>query len=110
MAFANGLDGPVARPYLPLAMIRFLLTLLALLTGLGAQVSPAQASMRSGGETEIGAIGELAGAAGLAARVAAHAQPTARTSALADEAMTGPMPRLPVAVPAVRIGIDRARE
>ena len=39
-------------------MNRLLITLLALLTGLVAQVSPAAATARVGGQTEIGALKE----------------------------------------------------
>lgn len=91
-------------------MTRLLLTLLALITGLAAQVSPAQASIRSAGEAEIGAVAQAPRLAAKVARMAARP--------VAAAALRVPARLLPglavrsyatVAVPAVLIRIDRAR-
>ena len=89
-------------------MNRLLLTLLALLTGFAAQVSPAQAAVRGGGDAEVASI-QAVHAVRLARQVAVRAvgQSVANDAQRRDAA---PMASLGVAVPAVRIGIDRARE
>lgn len=103
------LDGGRGNPYLPWAMNRLLLTLLALMTGLVAQVSPAAAAVRAGGETEIGAsaarqVSEAAvqAIAGTPREIAAR--PGLPVS-LADR-----VARLGLAQTTVLTGIDRARE
>ncbi len=90
-------------------MIRLLLSLLALVSGLAVQGVPAQARLCAAHDTEIGAPAP--------ARVAAHV--TVRAAALAvvqraPAAQTiGPVQRIPAAQigarPGVLIGIDRAR-
>lgn len=87
-------------------MNRFLLTLLALMTGLAAQVAPAQASIREG--TEVGSVQAVQSAVRLARQVAVRAAQAgvAHEIGLTDAA---PLPRLDVAFADVRIGIDRAR-
>lgn len=88
---------------------RLFLTLLALLTGLAAQVAPVQARV-SGRDAEVGAV-----------MSATEVQRQATTAVKLMAALrTGdrlprewPMPVEPALVrdaPAVRIGIDRARE
>jgi hypothetical protein len=89
-------------------MNRLLLTLLALLTGFAAQVSPAQAAVRGSGEAEIAstqAVHAVRLARHVAARTVAHS--VANDAQLRDAV---PLVSLDVAVPAVRVGIDRARE
>ncbi len=87
-------------------MTRFLLTLLALLTGLAAQTAPAEA--RVSGVAAVAA--ELAGggerqvaAARLADRPAVGQQRRARAAALRSLPTS-------VVIPALFVGIDRARE
>jgi len=91
-------------------MIRLLLSLLALVSGLAVQGAPAQARLCAPHETEIGAQAPVQMAAHVAVRVAALAVVPRAPSALT----VGPVLRLPaamvVAQPGVLIGIDRARQ
>lgn len=88
-------------------MNRFLLTLLALMTGLAAQVAPAQAAVREG--TEIGSVQAVRSAVRRARQVAVRA---AQVSVAHDSGLTdvAPLPRFDLAFASVRIGIDRARQ
>lgn len=88
-------------------MNRFLLTVLALMTGLVAQVAPAQAAVREG--TEVGSVQAVQSAVRLARQVAVRAAQAsvAYESGLTDKA---PLPCLSLDLVTVRIGIDRARE
>lgn len=91
-------------------MTRFLLTLLALLTGLANSSTPAQARVCEVGEAEVGAV-ELSRATALIAAQATvasvRAEPGERRIVAAhavdfqDQA---------VLTPTVRPGVDRARE
>lgn len=90
-------------------MNRFLLTLLALMTGLAAQVSPAQAALRAADEAEVGSVQTVRAAVRLARQVAVVAAATG----VAHEPRLGeasPLIRVVALAPAVRIGIDRARQ
>jgi hypothetical protein len=102
------LDAFSPSPYLSAVMNRLLLTLLALLTGFAAQVSPAQATVRGGGEAEIASV-QAVRAVRLGQQVAVRA---AGQSVMDDAQLgeTAAMARLDLTVLAVRIGIDRARE
>jgi hypothetical protein len=91
-------------------MNRLLITLLALLTGLVAQTTPAAAALRSGGQTEIGALAVESGQ---------HRNSVAIAGAEARESQSLPALVAPAPVasgaaqallPPVLIGIDRARE
>lgn len=91
-------------------MTRFFLTLLALLTGLVAQDSPAQARVGGLSQTEIGAVHTAGAVANVSARGHSVAAPAPR-----GERVPGvqPLPRRPgnpVFVPSVQLGVDRARE
>ncbi len=90
-------------------MTRLFLTLLALLTGLVAQVSPAQTAVR-GGESEIGVTLGAADAERRAAPSAHVAQPV-RTAGPDDHRCTILM-RVPShdCAPATYIGVDRSLE
>jgi hypothetical protein len=91
-------------------MNRVVLTLLALLTGLVAQVSPAQAAALRVGGTEIGALQQGEITTRPASSVAAT-QPMAQLagrSAVRPQRLLGSVAAAPVAT--VLIGIDRARE
>jgi len=104
------LDGRVPNPYLTATMNRLLLTLLVLLTGLAAQVSPAQASVRASGESGIEAVQPARVASDLAQRVCVRAASPAGQQVDAERSATE-LPVLTAVVAAgVRIGIDRARE
>jgi hypothetical protein len=88
---------------------RLVLTLLALLTGLAAQLSPAQARICAGVDTEIG---EVAGpqAVQRGSVIARTSAPTER-HARCERAVPGFVPSaFAPAVPGVLQGIDRARE
>lgn len=87
-------------------MNRFLLTLLALMTGLVAQVAPAQAAVREG--TEVGSVQAVQGDVRLARQVAVRA---AQVSVAYESGLTNAaaLPRFDVTTIGVRIGIDRAR-
>ena len=90
-------------------MTRFFLTLLALLTGLVAQVSPAQTIMR-GGESEIGAT---FGAARTEHRVAPSAHlAQAPASNQPDDHRCTILMRVPQhdCPPSTYIGVDRSLE
>jgi hypothetical protein len=109
MMFASRLDALLPSPYLSPAMNRFLLTVLALLTGLAAQVSPAQAALRGGSGAEVGAVEAVRGGARLVVRVAIVAK--ARGEGFAQRfGQAAILPDFGIAAPGIRIGIDRARE
>lgn len=89
-------------------MIRLLLSLLALLSGLAVQGAPAQARLCAAHDTEIGAPAPAAVAAHVTVGVVALALRASAPLAI------GPALRLPAAQigarPGVLIGIDRARQ
>ncbi|MEO5587906.1 MAG: hypothetical protein ABIQ81_09490 [Novosphingobium sp.] len=90
-------------------MNRLLLTLLALLTGFAAQVSPAQAAVRAGGEAEVGSVQAARGAVRLARQVAVRVA----AERIAHHVRLEPIAKLPrfaVDLPTVYIGIDRAQQ
>jgi hypothetical protein len=91
-------------------MNRFVLTLLALMTGLVAQVSPAQAAVRGAGEAQVGSVQLARSAVLLAREVTIRAVRDSGFESDAGLIEAAPLPRFPLAVAGVRIGIDRARE
>jgi hypothetical protein len=91
-------------------MNRFFLTMLALLTGLVAQVSPAQEALRASGEAEVGSVQAARGAVRLARQVAVRAAGENRAPVFAGFTEPAPLLHFGLAESAVRIGIDRARE
>jgi hypothetical protein len=104
------LDERLVLSYLAPMATRLLLTLLALLTGLSAQLSPAQARVCPGVDTEIG---EVANATIAQHRGAAKvfASTSSQRVALRDFATIGFAPIAPALVlVGVLQGIDRARE
>jgi hypothetical protein len=107
---AVALDERLAISYLASMATRLVLTLLALLTGLAAQLSPAQARICAGVDTEIGEVsGTSIAQRRSAAAVLAH--PPIKRLALHEQAAPGLVPaRVALAVPGVLQGIDRARE
>lgn len=90
-------------------MTRLLLTLLALLTGLAAQLSPAQAAVGGALEVEIGALQDAQDVGRLAAGITAQAVPTTSHARTNDAPRPAPAYGAP-AVATVLQGIDRARE
>ena len=107
---SSGVDASPPNPYLFAAMNRFLLTMLALLTGLVAQVSPAQAALRAGNEAEVGSVQAVRGAVRLARQIAVRAAGESSVPAFAKRSEAAPLARFGLAQVAVRIGIDRARQ
>jgi hypothetical protein len=100
--------GP-ANPYLALVMLRKLLTLLAVLTGLAAIAAPAEARIAAVDGVQV----ELSGGCALqsqAAKLAASEVPADAIACDTSQALIRPRAALAIAVPAVRVGIDRARE
>jgi hypothetical protein len=108
--FDGRLDLFIIRAYIALAMNRFLLALLALLTGLTVQAVPAQARMCTGSETELNACESARGSVRGAASQSAQA-PTARTERRdRDTTRSKPVTRGKVYIPSVQFGPDRALE
>ena len=102
------LDAFRPSPYLSTAMNRLFLTLLALLTGFAAQVSPAQAAVRGGADAEVASVQAVR-----SVRLAQQVAVSAAAQGVADDSQrleTAPLASLDVTVQAVRIQIDRARE
>jgi hypothetical protein len=96
--------------YLPTMATRLLLTLLALLTGLAAQLSPAQARICAGVDTEIGEVASSQAVPRRSTAVALNGPPL-QTHALRGHAVTTfAIVMLAAVTPAVLQGIDRARE
>jgi hypothetical protein len=91
-------------------MNRALLALLAILTGVLAQVAPVQARIVGVGGTEINATeGARAGDRQSATRQTA-ARPQVARQAQRSERTSSVPPRKPVFIPAVLLGTDRALE
>ena len=104
------MDVAARTSYLAAMATRLLLTLLAVLTGLVAQLSPAQARACVGVNTEIGEAAETGDAQRACAAVALACPPLQRQAWHAPAApMHVSFEPAPV-VPAVLQGIDRARE
>jgi len=91
-------------------MIRLLLSLLALVSGLAVQGGPAQARLCVGHDTEIGAQAP----AQVATQVAVRVAPLPMVQHAPSLQTLSPVQRLPAALvvahPGVLIGIDRSRE
>lgn len=103
------MDVGCANPYLALVMLRKLLTLLAVLTGLAAVAAPAEARIAAVDGVQM----ELSGGCALqsqAAKLAASEVPANAVACDGSQALTRPYAALATAVPAVRVRIDRARE
>jgi hypothetical protein len=104
------MDAPPACTYITPRMTRLLLALLALLTGLSAQLAPAQARSCDNGSSAVGRVEVLAGSENL---VGLKSPGTCGTdSVICFEQYHSELPReyANVLAVAVRIGIDRARE
>ncbi|MFA7587066.1 MAG: hypothetical protein WCY11_12890 [Novosphingobium sp.] len=91
-------------------MIRFLLTLLAFVSGLAAMGPSAEARVCGLGGTEIGSVDTAAAAERIALRQQGIAAPQARNAQVRQQAdCARPHQRL-VYIPTVQFGPDRARE
>ncbi|MCB2059165.1 MAG: hypothetical protein R3E09_08040 [Novosphingobium sp.] len=107
---ALALDERVLSPYLAFMANRLFITLLALLTGLAAQVGPAQARSCAASSAEIGAVASVMAEGRLAipeSLAFATGAPRERKASEFHALATRSEVRL---VPAVLTGIDRARE
>lgn len=91
-------------------MTRFLLTLLALITGFTVSDGPAHAQLCGPGDTQIGAVEAAPGAEQLAALAVAALQPSAHRPAATGLRSCAVPQRRQVLVPTVMLGADRARE
>lgn len=91
-------------------MNRLLLALLALLTGLAAQVSPAHARMSGASDTEIGTVEGLRSTARPALPAQSIAAPVVRQERREQEAARSRPVRVRVYIPSVLFGPDRAIE
>lgn len=92
-------------------MNRILLALLALLTGLSAQVSPAHARIGSGSDTEIGSVETLRNSSRpTVVQSDGPAAPVARQERRSREANRVRSGGQRIRIPSVLLGIDRAYE
>jgi hypothetical protein len=91
-------------------MNRLLITLLALLTGLAAQVSPAAAAVQPGGQTEIGALAAPDGQLRRGGTAVSDRVRLTRAGPIRIEAASMHVGAMQVLPPTVMTGIDRARE
>jgi hypothetical protein len=91
-------------------MNRLLITLLALLTGLAAQVSPAAAAVRAGGQTEIGTPAAPVGQLRRSVTVISDQARRTRAGPVRTEGASLQVGASHVLSRPVLTGIDRARE
>lgn len=92
-------------------MNRLLLTLLALLTGLAAQIAPAEARMSGVGQTEIGAVeAARSGARAAPGQPSAIDAPVTQRERRERESTRVRPVRSKVYIPSVQYGVDRALE
>ena len=91
-------------------MTRFLLTLLALLTGLAAAGSPTQARICSSGDTQIGALAVPSGGEQIAVLSQGSSAPAARRASSERRDICQRPVRRPIYTPSVQLKVDRAHE
>lgn len=91
-------------------MIRFVLTLLAFVTGLSAIGPTAEARVCGLGSAEIGAVETIASGDRVAARTQGPSAPKARREIALRQPGCAHSGRRPVYIPTVQLGPDRARE
>ena len=89
-------------------MTRFLLTLLALLTGLAAHTAPAQARMCLGSEAEVGAVETPRSGVHIVVRGSSIGAPAARRETGYRGQNCAKPPRTIVYLPTVQLGSDRS--
>jgi hypothetical protein len=104
------LDYRLGISYLASMAIRLLLTLLALMTGLAAQLSPAQARVGAGSDTEIGEVAGAVASQGRHSAIALVCPPLQRLGWRPRTVRSLEPTRTGAVLPAVLQGIDRARE
>ncbi len=98
----------MAKPYITPAMTRIFLTLLALLTGFAAQVSPAQARVSADVVAEIGAIQRAEIGTRAAVQVVQTLGFAANRAVPERQSASAKLPQLLVYHPTVRLGSDRS--
>ncbi|NBC35388.1 hypothetical protein GTZ99_02320 [Novosphingobium sp. FSY-8] len=103
------LDGADPRPYIASTMLRLMLSLLALISGLTVSGPDADARAFSARGAEISAMWQDAGAARVSAHVVAHAAEVTRPAQPLMMALSVPMRAVP-RVDTVHLRVDRARE
>lgn len=104
------LDDEPPSAYNPASMNRAFLALLALLTGLVAQVAPVQARIVGVGETEINSVaGARAGQHQTTTRPAAARPQVVRQDRQREQSRPA-VRRVPVYIPSVLLGVDRTLE
>jgi hypothetical protein len=91
-------------------MIRFVLTLLAFMTGLAAIGPQAEARACGLGAAEVGSVEQAPGGDRIAVRQQGPAAPRARREGAIRQPGCPRSPRRPVYVPTVQFGPDRAFE
>ena len=105
------MDGFNQSTYIATQMNRFFLTLLALLTGLTVQGTPAHARLAGVADTEIGTVeGGRAAVRAPVGQVSAIDAPVTRQERKQRDATRIRAPRARVYIPAVQYGVDRAHE
>lgn len=106
----TALDERVGISYLAVMATRLLLTLLALLTGLAAQLSPAQARIRAESASAVGTL--VATPQGERTVVVRRAAPAPRPAFRRSQArcIVAVMCDVADCAPSVMLGIDRSRE
>ncbi|WP_232512483.1 hypothetical protein [Novosphingobium sp. PP1Y] len=104
-------DYYIAHPYLVRMANRLILTLLALLTGLAAQIGPAEARASQVASMQVGTLAESSAVKAPRAPVALAQlpEPGLRNTRRHAPVLVSAEP-LALAAPAVLAGIDRARE
>ena len=106
----TALDERLVFSYLTAMATRLLLTLLALFTGLAAQMSPAQARIRADGATAVGSFAAITRSENAAVTRPAVRAPMNDTGKRQDRCVIVVMRQSADCAPPVMLGIDRARE
>lgn len=104
------MDGINQSAYILRSMNRLLLTFLALLAGLLAQGTPAQAREIAAGASQIGVVEVPMAQIGAAAQVQVDRGTFARREVPEEIGLFGKALALAIQAPTVQLGIDRARE
>ena len=108
MRIVRGLDARLNIPYLSPRMTRLLLTLLALLTGLVAQIAPVQARIGGAAGAEVAVqLTSVSKRAPVVSQIASRPASVSVSRLLTSQPFT---PQRTAPTPTVLTGIDRARE
>ena len=109
--FQPALDAAPDRDYIPAAMNRIFLAILALFAGLAAEATPVFARMAGSGETEIGATEAGRGSARPSAVQASPVEAPVARQERRDRVAMRVRPAGPrIYIPSVQLGVDRALE